>query len=708
MDQAFSTLSNYYNDLSLPPLGLSDHSSILLQPNDNQVPSLPTTRHLRRDCRASNKRTSLTTLQTVNWTPLYRMNSCDDQLSEFQSVVTDALNTCLPVRSVKLHPSDKPWITSEIKESISKRQQAWANGNTYLYRLYRNKVIKLCKSARRRFYQDSISHMRDINPKKWWDSIKLLSGLSKPPPLSSIKVNGSVLWDKALAEAINESFSEVADDIPRLDFTPIPVLHVPDEYIISPEAVESSLSLIQGRKSVGPDEIPNWLLKNFAPVISRPVSSIFNSSIRQGCVPSLWKCADVLPLGKVPQPQSIDSDLRPISLTAVLSKVLEGFVFNWLVRILMPHIDPFQFGGVKKSSTTHALVHLIHQWLLATETPKTLVRSCLIDFSKAFDRIDHNILLHKLELLNVPPILLNWCANFLHNRQQRVKVGHFRSNWKPVCAGVPQGTKLGPLFFLVMVNDLSTALPLYKYVDDCTVYEAISASATDSSTLQQEIENITQWTSANNIKLNVKKTKEFTVSFLKNQPSLPPLTVNNQPLEAVPTTKLLGVILTSDLKWSKHVEYICSKASKRLYALRMLKRSGVPPRDLCSVYSYFIRPVLEYACPVWHTSLSLSLRDDVEDIQRRAIRIIYPHLSYCQGLQDLNLPTLFDRRQSLCRSFYKSNLASNSKINDLIPKPVGHKYNFRRPRSLPLFKGRTKRFCNSFVPRCVAMWDDHP
>ena len=183
---------------------------------------------------------------------------------------------------------------------------------------------------------------------------------------------------------------------------------------------------------------------------------------------------------------------------------------------------------------------------------------------------------------------------------------------------------------------------------------------------------------------------------------------NNQPLEAVPTTKLLGVILTSDLKWSKHVEYICSKASKRLYALRMLKRSGVPPRDLCSVYSYFIRPVLEYAYPVWHTSLSLSLRDDVKDIQQRAIRIIYPHLSYCKGRRDHNLPTLFDRQQSLCRSFYKSNLASNSKINDLIPKPIGHKYNFRRPRSLPLFKGRTKRFCNSFVPKCVAMWDDHP
>ena len=172
--------------------------------------------------------------------------------------------------------------------------------------------------------------------------------------------------------------------------------------------------------------------------------------------------------------------------------------FSWLAPIVMPHIDPFQFGGVKKSSTIHALV-----------------------------------------------VLLNWCANFLHNHQQHVKVGHSRSSWKPVCAGVPQGTKLGPLIFLVMVNDLSTVLPLYKYVDDCTVYEAISASATDSSILQQEIENITQWTSANNMKLNVKKTKEFTVSFLKNQPPLSPLTVNSQPLEAVPTTKLLGVIFSS-------------------------------------------------------------------------------------------------------------------------------------------------------------------
>ena len=399
--------------------------------------------------------------------------------------------------------------------------------------------------------------------------------------------------DNDLVEAINDSFSEVANDIPPLQFTHTSVTTVPSEYIITPEAVERSLSFIKERKSSGPDEIPNWVLKNFSPVICRPVCSIFNSSILQGHVPSLWKCANVLPLGKVSQPRSIKSDLRLISLTAVLSKVLEGFVFNWLTAIILPHVDPFQFGCVKKSSTTHALVHLIHQWLAATETPQTVVRSCMIDFSKAFDRIDHNILIHKLRILNVPLILLNWCANFLQNRQQRVKLNNSVSSWKLIHAGVPQGTKLGPLFFLVMVNDLRTELPMYKYVDDCTVFEVVSRSALESQTLQQVLDQISDWTKANNMKLNVSKTKELTVSFLKNRMCLEPLSFNSQPLEAVQTFKLLGVQLSSDLKWTSHIDYIRAKASKRSYALRTLRRSRVPANDLLKVYCYFIRPVLE-------------------------------------------------------------------------------------------------------------------
>ena len=258
--------------------------------------------------------------------------------------------------------------------------------------------------------------------------------------------------------------------------------HTPDEFIITPEAVERSLLAVREGKSPGPDDIP--LLKDFAPVISRPIASIFYASIRQGKVPLLWKCADVLPLAKTPKPKSVESNLRPISLTAVLSKVLEGFVFSWLCPIVMPCIDPHHFGRIRDSSTSHALVRLIHEWLQAAETPKAVIRSCLIDFSKAFDRIDHNILIHKLGLLIVPPILLNWCASFLQDRFQHVKLGHVKSSWKSINAGVPQETKLGPLFFLVMINDLSTSLPMYKYIDDCTIFEVIT-SACATSTLQK-------------------------------------------------------------------------------------------------------------------------------------------------------------------------------------------------------------------------------
>ena len=501
---------------------------------------------------------------------------------------------------------------------------------------------------------------------------KIVIWTFKSTSITSNAVNGTVLSDVDLAVAINESFCSVADDMPQLNFTPISVPNIPEEFIITRDAVEAALLSVQNRKAIGPDEIPNWLLKTCASTISLPVCSMFNSSIREGHVPRLWKSAAVLPLRKIPRPKSIDTDLRPISLTAALSKILESFVFNWLAPIVMPYIDPFQFGSVKKSSTTHALVHLVHYCLSALEISNTIIRTCFIDFSKAFDLIDHHILMHKLQLLNVPPVLLNWCSSFLQNRQQRVTLRTCKSNWKEIKAGVPQGTKLGPLFFLIMVNDLSSELV----------------------------------SSTNNVKLNVKRTKNFTVSFLHSQPSVEPLIVDNQTLEVVNTFKLLGVYLTSDLKWTTHVRHISSKASKRLYALRILKRNGVQPSYLKTVYCSFIKPVVEYACLFWHTSLPKFLIDELEHIQKRALKIIVPHLSYFESLIDLKLPTLEERRELLCRSFYENNYSdTSSKISHLLPEPLDHQYRLRYPRSIPLFNARTKRYNDSFLPYCVRKWN---
>ena len=267
LDQVYSTLSDHYNEGQiLPPLGFSDHSSILLKPSSHQAPHLSCTHDQRRVCNTHNKYKLLLLLQAVNWSPMYHLDTCEDQLKDFQHVVTRAMNCCLPMLLVKRHPTDKPWITPEIKDAIKKRQRAWAKGNNHSHKIHCNRVIKLSKSVRRRFYNDKVSHMRDTNPKKWWDNIKLLSCLSKPATLTNITVNGTILRHSDLVNTINKSFCNVASDITPLEFTPILVTDIPDEYSISPDEVEHYLSTIQERKSIGPDDIPNWLLKNFASV----------------------------------------------------------------------------------------------------------------------------------------------------------------------------------------------------------------------------------------------------------------------------------------------------------------------------------------------------------------------------------------------------------------------------------------------------------
>ena len=212
----------------------------------------------------------------MNWTPLYRANTWEDKFNLFHSQITTAINSCLPLRSIKLHPTDKPWMTADIKDVIKKRQRAWSKGNilqyniqynmhyTIQYNMFRNKVSRLCKNARSSFYNNSIANMQEPNPKKWWDNIKLLSGLSKTPSLTKIHVDGAELKDGELAEALNDRFTNVTSDIEQLDFIPVDTNHSSDEYAISPESVEKALSSSKERKSNGPDDIPNWVLKNFA------------------------------------------------------------------------------------------------------------------------------------------------------------------------------------------------------------------------------------------------------------------------------------------------------------------------------------------------------------------------------------------------------------------------------------------------------------
>ena len=417
LDQIYSSLINFYDKAKiLPPVGKSDHACILLEPTVKNPESFPSSRTLKRSCRPSEKQSLAGSLTRTNWTPLYRANAVEEKLGMFMNEISRNMNKDLPLRYVKNYPMDKPWITTNIKNSIKRRQRALVNGNFPSYTYYRRKVSKLCKRARRSFYSSTVKQLKECNPKKWWNNIKRLSGLSNKQQLTSIHHNGRILMGHELTDHIAKLFCNVAKDIPPLNFTPVEVALVPEEYIISPSDVYNALICINVHKASGPDEIPNLLFKSNAITLCSPVASIYNASIREGKVPPLWKSANVLPILKKNTAQITDDDLRPISLTPTISKILEGFVFKWVFDQIAPYIDRYQYGNMKKCSTTLALIHMIHHWLAATDSTGSVIRACMIDFSKAFDRIDHNILIKKLQALGVHPCLINWCADFVRCR----------------------------------------------------------------------------------------------------------------------------------------------------------------------------------------------------------------------------------------------------------------------------------------------------
>ena len=251
--------------------------------------------------------------------------------------------------------------------------------------------------------------------------------------------------------------------------------------------------------------------------------------------------------------------------------------------------------------------------------------------------------------------LIPWIASFLSGRRQRVKLGKAVSGWLPVNAEVPQGTKLGPILFLVMVNDLqcrSGKSEMWKFVDDVSISETLPRNA-DLSTIQSDLNSVTVWSSNNLMKLNADKCKVMHICFLREQSDLPSLYIGNQVLETVSSHKVLGLILQNDLKWNEHIAISVNKASKRLHILRVLRRGSIPPHDLVIIYYALIRSTLEYYCIVWHCNLPRYLSEEIEKIQKRALRIILQNRSYNEALTSLQCPRLDNRRTYLCERTIK-------------------------------------------------------
>ena len=558
---------------------------------------------------------------------------------------------------------------------------------------------------RRKFYGRKLQDLHSTDCRRWWKNIKELTGQSsnKCCQLASL-ANQLTKGDiTELAENINSFFHSVSADLQPLNSQSIAVPYnndcLPEQLTMEPFDVEQKLANINVSKSPGPDGIPNWFLRDFSVWLAEPVCCIFNTSVKTGVFPQLWKQANVVPVPKVQPPCNIKTDLRPISLTPTLSKLLESYVGSWMVSQVIPKLDQKQFGALRGRSTTHALVDMTHMWYQALDQSLS-VRVLFVDFTKAFDRVDHTTVINKLIDLGIPGSVIKWFASFLMNRQQRVKIGNLMSSWLTLNGSMPQGSWLGPFSFIVLIDGLRPSCPTHKYVDDTTLTEILSRN--HSSCMDVYLSELRQWSVANNMLINEHKTKEMIITLSHTL-----IMQNLSDIERVETFKLLGIYVSSDLSWNNHVTYIYKRANSRLHFLRQLKRAAVSCEDMLRFYIAVIRPVMEYAAPVWHTGLTAELAESLELVQKRALsalRIIFggnsftnsTYLSFCESLA---ISSLQSRRETLSINFFHKILEPSCCLHYLIPNKRSNSQ-LKKLRNHSLYSppfARTKKFKSSFL-----------
>jgi hypothetical protein len=254
-----------------------------------------------------------------------------------------------------------------------------------------------------------------------------------------------------------------------------------------------------------------------------------------------------------------------------------------------------------------------------------------------------------------------------------------------------------------MVNDLIPATDLVKFVDDSTTWEVLHRDS--QSNLPSAVKAREEWSCDNNKKLNASKTKEMRVNFSSSSPSYPPIAINNQTVNIVTQAKLLGVTISNDLKWNLHVNSVCKKASKRLYSLRLLKRNALQDSILVKVYRACVRPIVEYACEAWHYNLPAYLNNQIEQIQKRALRIIYPSFTYHKAVLTANIPSLYDCRSTLCKRIFDRMLDPGHKLNSLVLalKITNTKYAIICVLGLQFVE--PNRYHKSFIPSVASLYD---
>ena len=665
-------------------------------------------------------------LRSIQWDRIFENQSVNEMVNTWSNLFLETARKYIPTKLIRVTPGEPPWLTNDIKKYMRIRnrlhRKAKHSGNQVhwaQYRKSRNFVVSKLREAKNKHRSDlteQISSSDSGNSKLWWKLVKHVlrnqnAISSEFPPMK----DGDVIISDDLekAELFNRYFADQCT-LDNEDTEPPVVTYelqsLLENVTLEQTFVEECICLLKISKAGGPDNINPRLLRGCSKSISKPLCLIFNKSLRTSFFPCLWKDANMSPLHKKLSKQ-FTKHFRPISLLSCTGKIFERCVFKFLFNHCIDNkiITKFQSGYQPGDSPVQQLLELYDIILEAMDDGK-FVKFVFLDVSRAFDRVWHKGLLSKLYAIGIRGHLLNWFSSYLSMRRQRVVISGQTSSWKYVNAGVPQGSILGPLLFLIYINDIASIVEsnIRLFADDTSLFFIADRENEDiaNMTLNGDLSVISLWADQWFITLNDSKTVSMTCTRLHNiNPT--PLFLKRAPISGADHHRHLGISLSSNGSWEHHIENICVRAMKRVDCLRGMKFL-LDRRSLEKLYFIFIRPILEYGDIIWD-NCSHRCSEMLERVQLAAARIV------TGATQKVEIRLLYEeiKWERLCHRREKHKLVEMYKIvHGLSPDYLRQKvpdlfdtgHNTRNSENIPLIFCRSEQRRNSFFPSTIRSW----
>lgn len=591
-------------------------------------------------------------LSAIKWEEEMKQQDVESAWNFFKASVHSVVNQYTPVKCT-YKKKVNPWLTKRSRRLLKKRAAAWCKyknfrteANFIAYKKIRNKTNAQVKEDQTSYRKRILKSFKG-QPKRFYGFMRQQKTVKEKVAQLKKSTGELTSTDKETVEVLSSYFSSVLvtepDDVHRSV-----TLELDDQSttsLFTEEAVLSKLRKLRVDKSQGPDGIHPMVLQRCADVVAKPLAILFQKSYDVGKLPADWKKAIISPIFKGGSRHEAEN-YRPVSLTSVPCKIMESILRDDLVKSFeaSDFYQGCQHGFTRGRSTLTNLLESLEAWTRLIDEGHG-IDVIFLDYRKAFDSVPHQRLLHKISELGVTRRMYGWLQDFLNSRKQSVAVNGHYSSWTDVISGVPQGSVLGPLLFLIFVGDLPLWIrnEIRMFADDTKIWSKIT-SDTDSLSLQEDVNALLRWSDKWLLRFNPKKCKVMHIGHQLNTQ----YTMNENDvvttLQNVKEIKDLGVVFMDNLKPSTQ----CVKsAAKAQSVLGLIKRTfkNIDKEDFMTLYNTYIRPHMEYCIQVWSPWLVKDI-DCLEKIQRRATKLVQSisKLKYPDRLRELGLYSLEQRR----------------------------------------------------------------